>query len=949
MAEQYYMVNGVRKAYSELSPTVQRAINKTQVNQQDVTRQIQPEVKWYNQDYKVPSPEGKMVSIPGRYLEKAGYKKPVEYQEGKIRNRKVKYDSESVVNVNNQPENFMDLSGKQRENVKKAQEFKPGENPYYHDFTHNPDGSPRTPREILRAREAALNAGYHLSPLQFDTSANSSDNPGILPQWAKDKQSYNRQKQITAFKQQYAKTPQQLIGIVGTTFDQRFPTETKYQVTTPDGTVRTFTKKDDANKFAQKYGISQPVKQEPQGPPKPQYETVNAPIGNLQYLYGEKPELSSTGERLQYGLNWIEKTQNDIAKKPQGADTALVSFGLESGKDILSTGAFIENSIWQGESYITKKPQKVGNIEIPQTASGTLIESIASGKSPYEAGVQYEKTHGKGSVLGGIAMTLIPIPTPKGISVLSKLKFGKAAKVVKNEPLSFEYKPATRANEIDYTDNVLTEFKSTKVKLGKSETNAEKIQIKKQTKTVQPDITYKPANRANEIDYTDFGEKTGKASSITSKPVAATQKDVRYFVPKKTKTVQPDWTYRPSRPTANMLREDTANAKFQTKQIKLGKGYTNAEKFKPAPKTVQPDITYKPAKRANEIDYTDNKLGEFKSTKVKMGKGTGTLEKNINPVSKSPVNPDKLKRTWKNPENPYGESRRETKTSSGTLVMLEKQETKQELKLVTKTEQKTKPKAKKVLVQEQQHEQYTEIILHKDRPQSETIQRQKTGVLISAIPMLATKPRQMTSYVIPQRLASRQVETNLLSKEKQRQSLVIKPQYLESEKLTPLVSTKQKARTITKQTFPNINPQPTKTVTKTFFQNKPIQRLQQTNPTPSRLITMPVSSFTSRRTNKKKKKSKAQYNADFLGASSESSVFGITKREDITYGLRRTERLSALDLRKREHTPSMNNPETYKIKRKSKQENPDVYREKKFSFPNTKKSLFGKKGKQSLW
>jgi hypothetical protein len=100
---------------------------------------------------------------------------------------------------------------------------------------------------------------------------------------------------------------------------------------------------------------------------------------------------------------------------------------------------------------------------------------------------------------------------------------------------------------------------------------------------------------------------------------------------------------------------------------------------------------------------------------------------------------------------------------------------------------------------------------------------------------------------------------------------------------------------------------------------------------------------------RKKKKSKAQYNADFLGASSGSSVFGITKREDITYGLRRTERLSALDLRKREHTPSMNNPETYKIKRKSKPENPDVYREKKFSFPGSKKTLFGKKGKQSLW
>jgi hypothetical protein len=65
------------------------------------------------------------------------------------------------------------------------------------------------------------------------------------------------------------------------------------------------------------------------------------------------------------------------------------------------------------------------------------------------------------------------------------------------------------------------------------------------------------------------------------------------------------------------------------------------------------------------------------------------------------------------------------------------------------------------------------------------------------------------------------------------------------------------------------------------------------------------------------------FSADFLGASSESSVLGLTGRKEITYGRLKTLRLTALDLRKRKKAGSSINPENIKFKKKSKKKDPD--------------------------
>ena len=482
MAEQYYMINGRKTAYSSLPASVQRAINNTQIDQQAVQQQTRPEIKWYNQDYKVPDTEGKTVSIPGRYLERAGYKKPIEYQEGKIRNRKAQYDSGSVVNVNGRPENFMDLSGGQREKIQKAQEFKPGENIYNHDFTKNPDGTPRTPREILRAREAALNTGYHLAPFQFVTE-NSSDRAPLLPKWAKAKQSYSNQKKITAFKQQYANVPRQPTGIVGTTFDQRMINnphqDAPYGITTtvngvsktrwfksqeeldkfsnrygqhpnaqygvitnpdtPQGKQRWFKTKAEAEKFQKNYGVNQlgysngvPI----QGAPAPTYETVNAPIGNLDYLYGEKPK-TSTGERFEYFSNLLSQAQEATVKRPS-EESKIAQAGLELGKDVISGFAYAENLLNDLQGHITQKQgsftdfkysneskNRAAEIKISDTFSGTIIQGVSEGKSPemiYSDLQSYQKKYGEGSWVGAFGAAALPLPVGKlpKLNLLSK-------------------------------------------------------------------------------------------------------------------------------------------------------------------------------------------------------------------------------------------------------------------------------------------------------------------------------------------------------------------------------------------------------------------------------------------------------------------------------------------------------------------------------------------------
>ena len=125
-------------------------------------------------------------------------------------------------------------------------------------------------------------------------------------------------------------------------------------------------------------------------------------------------------------------------------------------------------------------------------------------------------------------------------------------------------------------------------------------------------------------------------------------------------------------------------------------------------------------------------------------------------------------------------------------------------------------------------------------------------------------------------------------------------------------------------------------------------RLDTPTVTTTKLIppVFPLPNIRARR--KSKGKVEKTYSADFLGASSESSILGLTNRADITYGLEKTSRLSALDLKKRKKAGSSVNPENIKFKKRRKKVDKDPYKEQKKSrtIKSTKFSLFGgKKGK----
>ena len=197
-----------------------------------------------------------------------------------------------------------------------------------------------------------------------------------------------------------------------------------------------------------------------QGPPEG--EPVLTPFGNLQFMVEtgqlspnpkspqykpqfqgpQRPkELSSSGERFEVILSALEKEQKRAAKFNDDVGE-LYHFGLEGVKDTIAGAAYIENLLWEGEAFVRRGERKTRDILIPPTSTSVAIESGITTRTPqgvYLALKGYEGQYGKGSVAGGFASLLIPLPTgkvslPEKISSpLTKASQKAIPRVVKNK------------------------------------------------------------------------------------------------------------------------------------------------------------------------------------------------------------------------------------------------------------------------------------------------------------------------------------------------------------------------------------------------------------------------------------------------------------------------------------------------------------------------------------
>lgn len=226
---------------------------------------------------------------------------------------------------------------------------------------------------------------------------------------------------------------------------------------------------------------------------------------------------------------------------------------------------------------------------------------------------------------------------------------------------------------------------------------------------------------------------------------------------------------------------------------------------------------------------------------------------------------------------------------------------------------------------------------------------------------LSSKSKAIGNTITIPRLTSRgatrqltRTETKLLGKTKSKLSIDVAP------KIKTGILTKQVERLVEKNDqfriqLPKLGKvQKTRTVTKLIetpvlkFDTPTRFRIVTRTDTPTIKITKLVPGYIPLNIKAKRKKKHDKdktYQADFLGASSESSILGLTGRADITYGRLKTARLTALDLRKRKSVSSSINPENVKFKKRRKKVDPDIYKQTKRTgrqiSANTSRALFG--------
>ena len=202
----------------------------------------------------------------------------------------------------------------------------------------------------------------------------------------------------------------------------------------------------------------------------------------------EKP-LSSSGERFEYILKNIEEQQIKYAKYDDDSGK-LLHGGLEVAKDIVGTGAFLENLVGQVEGASPKikagtfvqivptSGPKTREVKIPEILSFNVADDAFGGKFEKIPSTvkQYETKYGEGSTIGAIGVNVVGLPVQAG----GKLLFsgGKAVvktvlrqdtKIIKKESIALTVKGSSRSAQWDASENIITKPKG-KVPVPKGET-----------------------------------------------------------------------------------------------------------------------------------------------------------------------------------------------------------------------------------------------------------------------------------------------------------------------------------------------------------------------------------------------------------------------------------------------------------------------------------------------
>ena len=442
----------------------------------------------------------------------------------------------------------------------------------------------------------------------------------------------------------------------------------------------------------------------------------------------------------------------------------------------------------------------------------------------------------------------------------------------------------------------------------------------KQIKGFSYEIPYKPTKRPNEIDISGGGEIIGKFSNIKSKPKAAIQSDVRLPIDKKPKPIQLDPRYKPRGrfeggfKDLQVDRGEIIGPNTLLKKSPIPKQSDIKLPIKPKPIPIKSDPFYKPTKRPNEIDFTD-KAGDIKIIKKDEMKSEVQLN---------------LKRELKRLKKLQPEFRTKTisfegegkyiagKSGRQQLLQIQKAEILTKKKLLTKRVSpvninwiekveviktpKTgsapitlilpqKEKKKKPYIQEPQYTTVYEIPLSTQRPQIKT--------------MSTTK---MTSKLYtPQRtIESIKYSTIQPQKSSNLQKSQPKTKMIETSRISmmdiPRSTTRQTPRQTQKFTFRTpeapkrparlAQPSASKLLQPVRSQFKYREPKTPRSPILGAGILLPKETKIPKSVLKKQKEK-----ADFLGTSSETQLEGLFKREDITYGQKKIQRLLKGDVR----------------------------------------------------
>ena len=225
----------------------------------------------------------------------------------------------------------------------------------------------------------------------------------------------------------------------------------------------------------------------------------------------------------------------------------IIGAPVEVGKSVLATGIAIRNFGTQVvQPRLTGKPPKEPAITVQGTtvADAVIPVTINNGNIAPRSAQNIAKetssfitTRGPSAFISGFTFDFV-LPgaqavqvgrqaVQKGAPVVSKLLTSRSSGVKIGDSVSTnvrqttqgrtsltktfaeqpKHKPATRANEIDTSaDDAIFGFEKTTISLGKGTSNSQQFRTRftpKQQKPVELDPSFKPATRANEIDFTD--------------------------------------------------------------------------------------------------------------------------------------------------------------------------------------------------------------------------------------------------------------------------------------------------------------------------------------------------------------------------------------------------------------------------------------------------------------